>query len=94
MALRVSWSRRALQDLEDVADYIASDSPTYAGIVVKKIITQTRMLKQFPRVGRKVPEFDDENVRELIAYSYRIIYRIQEDEVIVAAVIHGRRNLQ
>ncbi len=94
MALRVSWSRRALQDLEDIAEYIANDSPTYAGIVVKKIVTQTRMLEQFPRAGRKVPEFDDENVRELIAYSCRIIYRIQEVEVIIAAVIHGRRNLQ
>ena len=94
MALRVSWSRRALHDLEDIADYIASDSPTYAGIVVKKIVTQTRMLEKFPRAGRRVPEFDDENVRELIAYSYRIIYRIQEDEVLIAAVIHGRRSLQ
>jgi len=28
-------------------------------------------LSQFPRAGRKVPEFDDENTRELIVYSYR-----------------------
>jgi hypothetical protein len=37
MAHRVAWSRRALQDIEAIADYIASDSATYAGIVVKKI---------------------------------------------------------
>jgi plasmid stabilization system protein ParE len=40
-----------------------------------------------------VPEFDDENVRELIAYSYRVIYRVEAEEVLVAAVIHGRRDL-
>lgn len=74
MARRIGWSRRALNDLEGIAEYIATDSPTYAGIVVKKIISHTRMLAQFPRAGRKVPEFDDENVRELVVYSYRIIY--------------------
>lgn len=93
MAHRVSWSRRALRDIESIAEFIASDSPTYARTVVKKIINQTRMLSQFPKAGRKVPEFDDENVRELIVYSYRIIYRLQED-VLIAAVIHGKRNLQ
>jgi plasmid stabilization system protein ParE len=94
MAHRIAWSRRALQDLEDIAEYIAGDSPTYAGIVVKKIVSQTRMLAQFPRAGRKVPEFDDENVRELIVYSYRVVYRLLSEEVLVAAVIHGKRSLQ
>jgi toxin ParE1/3/4 len=94
MAHRVSWSRRALNDLEGIADYIAADSPTYASNVVKKILNQTRMLGQFPLSGRKVPEFDDENVRELVVYSYRIIYRLQEDEIVIAAIIHGKRNLE
>jgi len=85
---------RALHDLESIAEYIDADSPTYAGIVVKKIVSQTRMLAKFPRVGRKVPEFDDENVRELIVYSYRVVYRLQEDEVVIAAIVHGKRMLQ
>jgi plasmid stabilization system protein ParE len=74
--------------------YIATDSPTYAGIVVKKTVSQAKTLAKFPRVGRKVPEFDDENIRELFVYSYRIIYRLQEDAVVIAAVIHGKRILQ
>ncbi|MGC2449680.1 MAG: type II toxin-antitoxin system RelE/ParE family toxin [Candidatus Sulfotelmatobacter sp.] len=94
MAHRVAWSRRALQDLEVIAEYIAADSPTYAGIVVKKVVNQVKTLARFPRAGRKVPEFDDENIRELFAYSYRIIYRLQEEEVVIAAVIHGKRILQ
>lgn len=91
MAHRVVWSRRALQDVEAIAEYIAEDSPAYAAVVVKNIVQQTRQLPQFPRSGRKVPEFDDENVRERLAYSYRIIYRLQQDEVLIAAVIHGKR---
>lgn len=94
MAHRVVWSERAFLDLESIANYIADDSPAYARAVVRDIIQQTRTLTRFPRSGRKVPEFDDENIRELIAYSYRIIYRIHEDEVLISAIIHGKRLLQ
>ena len=94
MAHRVVWSPRALADVDAIAGYIASDSPFYANSVVRRILTLVRMLEQFPLSGRKVPEFDDENLRELIAYSYRIIYRVEAAEVIVAAVIHGKRNLE
>jgi plasmid stabilization system protein ParE len=72
---------------------IASDSPFYAGSVVRLIIELTRTLEKFPRAGHKVPEFDDENLRELIAYSYRIIYRVEAAEVIVGAVIHEKGDL-
>ena len=94
MVHQVTWSRRALHDLEGIAEYIAADSATYASIVVTKILNGTRMLAQFPRAGRKVPEFDDENVREVIVYSYRVIYRVRQDEIVIAAVIHGKRLVQ
>ena len=45
--------------------------------------------------GRVVPELGDETLREWFAYSYRIIYRIEKDLVIIAAaaVVHGKRLL-
>jgi len=73
MAHRIVWSSRAAQDLDSITDYIAADSPAYAGVVLKNIVHQTRILARFPQAGRKVPEFDDENIRELVVYSYRII---------------------
>jgi plasmid stabilization system protein ParE len=94
MAHRIVWSSRAAQDLNSIIDYIAADSPAYAGIVLKKIVNQTRILAHFPQAGRKVPEFDDESLRELVVYSYRIIYRLQEDEVLIVSAIHGKRMLQ
>jgi len=57
-------------------------------------VNQTKILEGFPQAGRKVPEFDDENMRELLVYSYRIIYRLQNDEALIVAVIHGKRILQ
>ena len=90
MARRVAWSPRALADLEAIADYIATDSIAYAKTVVKRITDQTRSLSRFPRLGRKVPEFDNESIRELLAYSYRVIHR---EDVTIAAIVHGKREL-
>ena len=42
-----------------------------------------------PYSGRKVPEYDVEDIRELIEKPYRIIYRIKPDQIDVVAVIHG-----
>ena len=94
MAFRVVWSQRAVHDLEAIADFIADDSPAYASIVVRNIVNRIRTLSQFPRSGRKVSEFDDENIREVVVYSYRIIYQVLSEQVLIAAVIHGKRILQ
>jgi addiction module RelE/StbE family toxin len=94
MAHRIVWSPRAVHDLQAITNYIAADSPAYAAAVMKKIVHQARTLAEFPHAGRKVPEFDDESIREFVVYSYRVIYRVQPDEIIIAAVIHGRRILQ
>jgi toxin ParE1/3/4 len=93
MAHRVVWSPRALADVEAIALFIAADSPSYAKAVVRRIIHLSRSLAQFPQQGRKVPEFDDASLRELQAYSYRVIYRVEETQVVVAAVVHGKRIL-
>lgn len=93
MAQRVEWSPRALADLEAIAKYIAADSAAYAKAVVRSITDQTRQLSRFPYLGRKVPEFNEDRIRELLVYSYRVIYEIDGEQVIVAAVVHGKRDL-
>ena len=93
MAYRVAWSPRAIEDLEAIAQYIAADSVAYAAAVVKTILRTARSLSQFPHSGRVVPEIADESIREWFAYSYRVIYRIEEEGITIAAVVHGRRLL-
>lgn len=94
MAYEVEWSPRAVEDVEAIALYIAADSTSYAASVVKKILDTTRRLARFPFAGRVVPEFDDENIREQFAYSYRVIYRVRGETITIAAVIHGKRLLE
>jgi addiction module RelE/StbE family toxin len=91
MAYRIEWSPRAIEDVEAIAAYIAADSTAYARAVVKKIVETTRRLSRFPFSGRVVPEFGEESIREQFAYSYRIIYRVHDETVTIAAVIHGKQ---
>ena len=93
MAHRVAWSPRAIEDLEAIAQYISADSSAYAATVVKTILNTTRNLSRFPLAGRIVPELGDENIREWFAYSYRVIYRIDDRVVTIAAIVQGKRLL-
>ena len=93
MDTRVSWSPEALEDLDSIAAYIAKDSPFYASAVVRKILDVTQSLAKFPNVGPIVPEIGESEFRERFVYSYRVIYRVTADQVLIVAVVHGRRLL-
>lgn len=94
MAIRLEWSEEALEDIESIATYIEKDSPAYAKSVVSKFFEKAEILKDFTELGRKVPEIDDISIREIFVYSYRLIYKINEDTVLFVAIIHGKRLLE
>lgn len=73
--------------------FIAADSPRYARQFSERIIVAVRKLREFPLIGRKVPEGDRDDVRERIFQNYRIIYHVEELRVFVLSVMHGSRDL-
>lgn len=95
MAWRVVWTEPARRDLLETAEYIASDSPTYAVAFVARIRRAARSLTELPRRGRIVPELGDEMVRELLPGNHRMIYELHPDTdtVSILGVIHGARDL-
>jgi len=93
--VRVRWTYYALENLDDIGNYIGKDSMKYAKIVVKNLFTSTNLLKRHPRIGRMVPEFNNPSIRELIRGSYRVIYRIvNENHIDVVTVHHSARLLK
>ena len=94
MGYQVVWSPQAIDDIDAIAAYIARDSISYAAAVVQRIIEITRDLSKSPEKGKVVQEFGDETIREQFAYTYRIIYQVQENIVTIAAVIHGQALLR
>ncbi|BAQ63655.1 type II toxin-antitoxin system RelE/ParE family toxin [Geminocystis sp. NIES-3709] len=93
MAYRVVWSPKAVEDVEAIAGYIARDSPSYAAAVVCKVIEITNNLQKEAKQGRLIPEIEESTIIEQFAYSYRLIYRVEEEIVTVIALIHGKRLL-
>lgn len=89
----VKWTDHASAQLRHIHDYIADDSPLYAKRVSEAMVRKTVRLDELPYHGRKVPELNVEYIRELVLYSYRIIYEIKTNHVEILAVIHKRRNL-
>jgi plasmid stabilization system protein ParE len=88
----VKWSVPARNDLRQIHDYIAKDSKYYARNVIQEIVSKTETLTELPEIGRIVPEINDQNIRELIVYSYRLIYEVSVTGVEILAIIHGRRD--
>jgi len=94
MALGLAWSPEAIEDIEAIASYIERDSPWYARAVVSGIVETAETIPEYPEIGRVVPEIGNPAIRERFIYSYRIIYRVEPERILVAAVIHGSRLLQ
>jgi toxin ParE1/3/4 len=94
MGHKVVWSPEAVDDLESIAEYIARDSRFYAGAVVEKMLGVARNIAEHPQAGRVVPEVGEETLREHFVYSYRLLYRIGRERILIVAVVHGRRLLE
>ncbi|MCW7494705.1 type II toxin-antitoxin system RelE/ParE family toxin [Leptospira sp. 2 VSF19] len=93
MAKEIIWSLRANADLQDIHDYINKDSEIYALSVIKQIISTIENIPQFPLLGRVVPEFNIENLRERISGNYRVVYRINKSQNIEIVTIHHSARL-
>ncbi|MBI3193110.1 MAG: type II toxin-antitoxin system RelE/ParE family toxin [Ignavibacteriae bacterium] len=93
--VRISWTIESKKDLQQIYEYIAKDSPRYAQKQIEKILLSVKPLKQFPLLGRKVPEFPELPYRELLTGNYRVIYRFDENNNVnlIMGVIHVKRLL-
>ena len=80
--VKVKWSKQSLEDLKELCNHIALDSPYYARIFNDKIFEMVEHLESFPEIGVRVKESKNKNVKQLIYKSYRIIYQIIESDLI------------
>ena len=89
----IHWSITANKSLEEIAEYIARDSPFYAVNFVERILQYTEKLVEFPKLGRVVPEFKNEYIRELVFHNYRIVYKVTKDSIFIVSVCHGSMDI-
>jgi len=83
----------AWDDLDEITDFIAQDSPHYAQEFSERVFERIDQLYQNPRMGRMVPRYHHEDFRELILHGYRIMYRIYSPEkILIMRIIHGAQD--
>jgi len=91
--MKVHWTETAEDQLDAIYTFIAKDSPEYALRMVDRLTGRSLQIADFPLSGRKVPEYEMEQIREVIEGPYRIIYHLKPDQIDVLAVIHGAQNI-
>ena len=93
MAYEIEWADSAIAGLLEAIEYISRDSPSYAASLAVHAERTASTLNEFPNRGRRVREYNDSNVREVLVSSYRLIYRVGESVVSVIAFVHTARDL-
>jgi toxin ParE1/3/4 len=90
--MQVKWLRKALQNLDEEAAYVAQEDAHAAGLVVQRVMAAVDMLAEQPGLGRpgRVP-----GTRELIVIKtrYLVPYRVRGDTVEVLRVFHTSRRI-
>ena len=93
----IKWTSPALDDLDEIIEYISKTNLTYAIKVMDKIYEQVNKLDISPERCRIVPELEKYGYliyRQLIVDYWKIIFKIEENIVYIMLVIDGRRNIE
>ena len=91
--MRVHWTDTAQAHLDAIHAYIVQDSAEFAIRTIDRLTRRSQQIADFPLSGRRVPEYEIDQIREVIETHYRIIYYIKSDQIDVLAVIHEARNI-
>ena len=94
---QVIWAKSAVNDLEEIIDYIAQNSPLTARKLFTQIKEKIETLTSSPYRGRHIPELQKQGIliyRELIVPPWRVMYRVTENKVYILTIVDSRRNVE
>ena len=91
--MKIIWSPLAIDRVSEIAEYISLDNPTAANKWIDNIFEKVLILKSSPEMGRKVPEINRKELREIIFGNYRIIYRIERLNISILTIRHTKQIL-
>jgi len=80
--------------LDEAVGYVVQDSPTAAERLLVEALDAAASLTTLSERGRRVPELEEPNIRELFVKRYRLIYEVHRTEVHVLAFLHGARDFE
>lgn len=90
--MSVEWLEKPVNDLQSIYDYIYTKSPHNAEMVVQTLTQLGDSLADMPFKYPKEPIFNQENIRFVVKWSYKIIYRIEKDTILVSRIFHTKQH--
>ncbi len=90
---QIIWTEPALQDLDQIADYISLDNPAAAKKFVRRCFQQVENFNQHPKLGKAVPELGESVYRQLVLSPCRIFYRIDNETIYIIHVMRTEQLL-
>ena len=93
--MRLVWTSEAIRKLEDIHYYleVKQQAPIAAANVITRLVNRAPKISDAPLSGRRVPDYDDDKVREVLVNPYRIIYFVKANDVSILSVMHQRQLL-
>ena len=91
--MKVYWTLEARARLLEIQTYIAQESPMVARDVTARILQRSRKLGVPPLLGRRLPEYPNADLREVLERPFRIIYVVEPERIEIVTIKHYRQNL-
>lgn len=90
----IIWTEPALNDLDEIAEYIALSNESAAINLVKRVFEKVERLESHPNSGKTPEELNELSYRELIVTPCRIFYKHENDYVYILHVMRQERDLR
>ncbi|MBU1293700.1 MAG: type II toxin-antitoxin system RelE/ParE family toxin [Gammaproteobacteria bacterium] len=91
---QIIWTEPALDNLNDIAEYIAVSNPYAARQLVENVFSKVQRLEQFPDSGRIPEEISTLNYREVVVNPCRVFYKVDNDSVYILHLLRQERDLR
>jgi toxin ParE1/3/4 len=88
-----SLSDQAVQDLDDICDYIAQQNPSAASNLFDAIRQKCRQIAEFPNMGKSYKHLSNE-LRGFVVGDYIVFYYPRPDGIDIVRIVSGYRDLE
>ncbi|HCY74529.1 MAG: type II toxin-antitoxin system RelE/ParE family toxin [Ignavibacterium sp.] len=84
--MKIVWSPLSYERLENIYEFIFDKDPVAAKNLINSVFERIESLSRFPERGRKVPEINRDEIREVFVSEYRIIYKIEPNKISIITI--------
>jgi addiction module RelE/StbE family toxin len=90
--MNLKWSENALSDLARLYDFLSSVNKQAAARMVQSLVSAPNGLKEHPRIGESIDEFQPHEVRRILVENYEMRYEIKETTIYVLRMWHTKED--